>query len=106
MPVASPSASLQAASTSGASPARKKARGGGGAAEGSDGDGLTALEASFLPRALDEFLGVIEGNQEAGAGGALGPVQLRFVERFLEFLVDLLGQLPTRRFLKVRERES
>lgn len=32
----------------------------------------------------------------------LPPVRLRFAERFLEFLVDLLGQLPTRRFLKAR----
>lgn len=30
----------------------------------------------------------------------LSPLRLRFAERFLEFLVDLLGQLPTRRFLK------
>jgi hypothetical protein len=26
--------------------------------------------------------------------------QLRFAERFLELLIDLLSQLPTRRFLK------
>lgn len=62
----------------------------------SDEDALTAYEPFFLPRALDEFLGVVEGGKQRLEGPAL-----RFVERFLEFLVDLLGQLPTRRFLKV-----
>ncbi|KAK9820367.1 hypothetical protein WJX72_009525 [[Myrmecia] bisecta] len=82
-------------------------------------------DATFLPSLLDEFLGVLDavspqppGGSEAepmqteeanGAGGGAngagpaGPadrLMLLYCERFVEFLIDLLSQLPTRRFVR------
>lgn len=50
------------ATTGGSSPARKK-KGGATAKEGSSsgGGGLAALEGTFLPKAIDEFLALVEG---------------------------------------------
>jgi intron-binding protein aquarius len=52
------------------------------------------LEAQFLPRLLDSFLTCVEE-----ATDPLLPV-VRYCERVLELLIDLLSQLPTRRFLR------
>ncbi|KAL4443940.1 hypothetical protein ABPG75_011677 [Micractinium tetrahymenae] len=64
-------------------------------------------EAAFLPGLLDEFLVVLqgavpapaEGGEEAAAPAKLDRQALLYCERFVEFLTDLLSQLPTRRFV-------
>lgn len=52
----------------------------------------------WLPSMLKEFLGTVEGD-----GGCVLDTNNRYAvlytERFLEFLIDLMSQLPTRRFL-------
>uniref|UniRef100_A0A1D2ABG5 Intron-binding protein aquarius n=2 Tax=Auxenochlorella protothecoides TaxID=3075 RepID=A0A1D2ABG5_AUXPR len=52
-------------------------------------------EASFLPALVDEFLSVLGGVQEEGTDRRT----TLYLERFVEFLTDLLSQLPTRRFV-------
>ena len=75
-------------------------------------------EARFLTGLLDDFFGMLEGavgaagasaKGEGGEGGAVADAEavvggavtghVRYCERFLELLVDLLSQLPTRRFV-------
>jgi len=66
-------------------------------------------EARFVPGLIDEFLGVLEQVLKAPAeametddGSASVEVDRRallYCERFVELLVDLLSQLPTRRFV-------
>lgn len=60
-------------------------------------------EATFVPGLIDEFLGTLASAvAEAGADSETPPPPrqaLLYCERFLEFLVDLLSQLPTRRFV-------
>ncbi|KAL3158109.1 hypothetical protein ABBQ32_011710 [Trebouxia sp. C0010 RCD-2024] len=71
-------------------------------------------EAVFLPQMLDEFLQVLdevapaadsEAMQEAepevaDLAGPENKQKLLYCERFVEFLTDLLSQLPTRRFIR------
>jgi intron-binding protein aquarius len=87
--------------------------------EGEGADALSSFESTFLPEAIDEFLAVVEAipappsegltpasgmpgseNGLAGTEHASTHVLTRFALRFLELLIDLLAQLPTRRFLK------
>jgi intron-binding protein aquarius len=75
---------------------------------------LQRPESSFLPTLLDEFLDVlgqaVEEHEQDGSYEHGGPVavqgttvavlkarEVSYCERFMEFLVDLLSQLPTRR---------
>lgn len=52
-------------------------------------------EASWIPHLLKSFMDSIEtSNTEE-----IEPPKLHYIERFIEFLIDLLSQLPTRRFL-------
>mmetsp|Transcript_4030 Transcript_4030/g.6213 ORF Transcript_4030/g.6213 Transcript_4030/m.6213 type:complete len:1352 (+) Transcript_4030:1-4056(+) len=55
-------------------------------------------ESSFMPSLLKEYLTVLEG---IGASDSPSKDAVSYCERFVEFLVDLLGQLPTRRFFRV-----
>ncbi|CAM9771883.1 unnamed protein product [Chrysoparadoxa australica] len=63
--------------------------------------------ATFLPLLISNFLNVVEGCKGEGAlepGVRQMPfssIVLLYCERFMELLIDLLGQLPTRRFLHV-----
>ena len=38
--------------------------------------------------------------EDAGKGASVSPSVLLYCERFVEFLVDLLSQAPTRRFVR------
>ncbi|ERM94180.1 intron-binding protein aquarius [Amborella trichopoda] len=74
------------------------------------------LEVRFLRTLIDEFLEILdsevivqkqpdqEETQLASANGGelekLNDACVLYCERFMEFLIDLLSQLPTRRFLK------
>jgi len=55
------------------------------------------FERNFMAELLDEFLADLErfGEQET-----LGNDELNYVERFVELMIDLLNQLPTRRFFR------
>ncbi|CAL8471736.1 g11278 [Coccomyxa elongata] len=66
-------------------------------------------EATFLPSLLSEFLEMLETvvPEEQGENGAAAGVdapldrqRLLYCERFVELLIDLLSQLPTRRFVR------
>ncbi|PRP87317.1 intron-binding protein aquarius-like [Planoprotostelium fungivorum] len=75
-------------------------------AEGEDED---SLERTFMPNLLEEFFQVLDGLQgeceSASRVGlshkaALPRDQIHFCERIVELMVDLLSQLPTRRFFR------
>jgi len=53
-------------------------------------------EADWFPSILSTFIQFVESIQDETE---LLAVDLRYTERFLELLIDLLSQLPTRRFL-------
>lgn len=55
-----------------------------------------SFERSFLSRAIGDFLTVIEGDQDSATTDI--PAVASYVEWFLEFLIVLVSQLPTRRF--------
>lgn len=57
------------------------------------------LEISFFPSLLTEFFSVLDAIPAAPAAVDLSVV--RYCERFLELLLDLLTQLPCRRFLRL-----
>ncbi|GMH36875.1 hypothetical protein BSKO_04748 [Bryopsis sp. KO-2023] len=59
---------------------------------------LNALDSCLKPTTMDTDDGRDGGEAEELSGVDLGVV--RFCERFVEFLVDLLSQLPTRRFVR------
>jgi intron-binding protein aquarius len=76
--------------------AKKKANAAASAAASAQPDqaaGASTLAEEWVPRLVTDFLAVIEGGAEGAAENRL------YVERFLEFILDLLSQLPTRRFL-------
>merc|ERR1719399_598549 len=54
-------------------------------------------ERNFMADLLDEFLGILE---DYGAKEQLGEDELTYLERFAELMIDLLNQLPTRRFFR------
>ncbi|XP_030465528.1 uncharacterized protein LOC115684792 [Syzygium oleosum] len=72
------------------------------------------VESKFLRNLMDEFLEVLDfkvfpqpdgdnGNDETIVAYSLGQVDdasVLYCERFIEFLIDLLSQLPTRRYLR------
>ncbi|GAB4832249.1 hypothetical protein Ancab_006264 [Ancistrocladus abbreviatus] len=69
------------------------------------------LEVKFLRNLIVEFLEVLDSKVFPGQhndGGELGDVNgsliddasVLYCERFMEFLIDLLSQLPTRRYLR------
>lgn len=70
------------------------------------------LEVRFLPTLLDEFLDVLESSVVSEAKDdhdmevdeeatvTVDPDSQLYCERFAEFLIDLLSQLPTRRFVR------
>ena len=73
----------------------KAAKAGGGEAS------AAAKAAAFLPGLVDDFLQLLQ--QDCGPAadqGALSERGLPYCERFVEFLIDMLSQLPTRRFLR------
>ncbi|GIL75166.1 hypothetical protein Vretimale_7780 [Volvox reticuliferus] len=61
-------------------------------------------EVRFLPSLLDEFVAVLDKvvipPTDPGCFPKLNRAALQYCERFLEFLIDLLSQLPTRRFVR------
>lgn len=70
------------------------------------------LEVRFLPNLLEEFLDILQSSVRSetdedhdmeGEGESTPAVDFDsqlFCERFAEFLIDLLSQLPTRRFVR------
>eukprot|EP00931_Biecheleriopsis_adriatica_P007527 TRINITY_DN1087_c1_g1_i1.p1 TRINITY_DN1087_c1_g1~~TRINITY_DN1087_c1_g1_i1.p1 ORF type:complete len:1622 (+),score=458.96 TRINITY_DN1087_c1_g1_i1:58-4923(+) len=54
-------------------------------------------ERNFMAELLDEFLATLE---EFGERQDLGAEELSYLERCLELMIDLLDQLPTRRFFR------
>ena len=54
-------------------------------------------DATWFPTLLESFLTLVCTD----TGAAPSAATARYVERFAELLIDLLSQLPTRRFLKV-----
>lgn len=65
------------------------------------------LEVRFLPSLLQEFLEVLDSTVqseskegEADEVQSVDPASQLYCERFAEFLIDLLSQLPTRRFVR------
>ncbi|CAK9317062.1 unnamed protein product [Citrullus colocynthis] len=77
-------------------------------------DPLSTLEVKFLRNLIEEFLEVLDGEvfpqSNSGDGNdqfidVNGLVEgdnacILYCERFMEFLIDLLSQLPTRRYLR------
>lgn len=72
------------------------------------------LESKFLRNLMDEFLEVLDfkvflrpdgdngndGTTDAYSLGQVDDASILYCERFIEFLIDLLSQLPTRRYLR------
>jgi len=79
-----------------------------------EGDSYTAItsrpEVTFIPSLLSEFLEVLQSLSlpEPGSGKPkqTTKITLLYCERFVELLVDLLSQLPTRRFTRVLLEDS
>ncbi|XP_059651946.1 uncharacterized protein LOC132299398 [Cornus florida] len=73
-------------------------------------DPSTMLEVKFLRNLIEEFLEVLdskifphdEDDEGAGVNGfeQVDDACILYCERFMEFLIDLLSQLPTRRFVR------
>ncbi|GFR52138.1 hypothetical protein Agub_g14653, partial [Astrephomene gubernaculifera] len=99
----------KAAAKKEAKAAAKKAKAGDkGGGEGAGGGGYVPVpqrpEVRFLPQLLEEFLAVMDKvvvpPVAEGCSPSLDRGALLYCERFLEFLIDLLSQLPTRRFVR------
>ncbi|KAM7522426.1 hypothetical protein LguiA_012328 [Lonicera macranthoides] len=72
------------------------------------------LEVKFLRNLIEEFLEVldskvfhseqhgdeVDGFVDANGFGQVNDASILYCERFMEFLIDLLSQLPTRRFFR------
>ncbi|ESW25025.1 hypothetical protein PHAVU_003G001700 [Phaseolus vulgaris] len=81
---------------------------------GSHLDPSTTVEVMFVRNLIEEFLEILDsqvlpqkqfcgGDDEIFDGTGLGLVNdacVLYCERFMEFLIDLLSQLPTRRYLR------
>ncbi|KAL7239134.1 hypothetical protein ACSBR2_005102 [Camellia fascicularis] len=71
-------------------------------------DPSTLLEVTFVRNLIEEFLEVLDlkvfprkqSDNEDDTLDVNGDACVLYCERFMEFLIDLLSQLPTRRFLK------
>mmetsp|Transcript_15961 Transcript_15961/g.37841 ORF Transcript_15961/g.37841 Transcript_15961/m.37841 type:complete len:1392 (+) Transcript_15961:941-5116(+) len=65
-------------------------------------------EVTFIPEMVDDFLEELELVPEAAEEGKKSGSRARllFCERFVEWLVDLLSQLPTRRFTRALLEDS
>ncbi|MCL7038418.1 hypothetical protein MKW94_005183, partial [Papaver nudicaule] len=62
-------------------------------------DLLSKLEVRFVKNLIEEFLEILD-SQVFNEDGQLDKGCVLYCERFMEFLIDLLSQLPTRRFLR------
>ncbi len=60
------------------------------------------FESTFIPSIVQHFLQVIEAIPSGGVADAVSRCDglMLYLERFVELLIDLLSQLPTRRFLR------
>ncbi|KAI8022969.1 RNA helicase aquarius [Camellia lanceoleosa] len=71
-------------------------------------DPSTLLEVTFVRNLIEEFLEVLDlkvfprkqSDNDDDTLDVNGDACVLYCERFMEFLIDLLSQLPTRRFLK------
>ncbi|CAH9119908.1 unnamed protein product [Cuscuta epithymum] len=70
-------------------------------------DPSTKIEVNFLRNLIEEFLEVLNSkvfpsreNSEKDDFGKVDDACILYCERFVEFLIDLLSQLPTRRYLR------
>lgn len=84
------------------------------AKRGEQFDPSSKLESNFLRNLMEEFLEVLDfkvfpqPDDDNGNDGTIGAYSLGrvddasvlYCERFIEFLIDLLSQLPTRRYLR------
>jgi intron-binding protein aquarius len=77
--------------------AKDKAKENSGGSSASD-NVLADLESTFLPDLVNLFLETLEA---VPASAPLSRALLLFLERCVELLVDLISQLPTRRFLRL-----
>lgn len=59
----------------------------------------TVLEVKFLRSIVEEFLEVLD-SEVVDESGQVNESSILYCERFVEFLIDLLSQLPTRRFFR------
>ncbi|XP_041989829.1 RNA helicase aquarius-like [Salvia splendens] len=82
-----------------------------GTKQGGNFDPTTMLEANFLRNLIEEFLEVLDSevfssisNEEndpvAHGSEYVNDACVLYCERFMEFLIDLLSQLPTRRLVR------
>jgi len=62
-------------------------------------DDEESLERTFMPNLLQEFFEILD-NLKAEPTEALPSDRVHYCERFAELMVDLLSQLPTRRFFR------
>lgn len=97
-----PSAAAPAPAAPAGKPAAKGRKRRSEAAEGESGPAAVAAagaahEKTFVPRLLDDFLALLKTITPQHAERA----EIAYCERFVEFLVDLMNQLPTRRYLRV-----
>lgn len=73
-----------------------------GKAAAAAGEGYVPIqyrsEVTFLPSLISDFFGRLAAATEGTTGNADAPA-VRYCERFVQFLSDLLSQLPTRRFV-------
>ncbi|RDY09866.1 Intron-binding protein aquarius, partial [Mucuna pruriens] len=76
---------------------------------GSHLDPSTTVEVMFVRNLIEEFLEVFPQKQLSGEDdelidttgvGVVNDACVLYCERFMEFLIDLLSQLPTRRYLR------
>ncbi|XP_077214352.1 P-loop containing nucleoside triphosphate hydrolases superfamily protein [Tasmannia lanceolata] len=58
------------------------------------------LEVRFLRNLIEEFLEILEKTHLGDSNSEEADAHVLYCERFMEFLIDLLSQLPTRRYLK------
>ncbi|KAI3949343.1 hypothetical protein MKW98_023280 [Papaver atlanticum] len=70
--------------------------------QGEPFDLLSKLEVKFVKNLIEEFLEVFSDHEDSQFGGSeqVDNGGVLYCERFMEFLIDLLSQLPTRRFLR------
>ncbi|KAG2381685.1 hypothetical protein C9374_006069 [Naegleria lovaniensis] len=57
-----------------------------------------AMKSDFLPSLVSHYLNILNSLQSTDMEEDIKEANMIYCERFLEFLIDLLSQLPTRRF--------